>query len=167
MLLFPSTRPCSGITMSPGSRILSTWKRKEGESGTQNYMNVINNESGSKNLDLKSPILIEKYLSEGLATICDRIWEKDQLHAFSEFSFKNAYISGVIAAMNLKLGMIFFHHPATVTINFEPHPLPTWAERAASTHVDCVRKSLFRALLWWLTAQDRSFAIASNVRSVK
>ena len=39
-----------------------------------------------------------------------------------QFSF---YISGTIAAMNFKPGIntLFFHHPATLTMNSEPRPL--------------------------------------------
>ena len=33
-----------------------------------------------------------------------------------------------------------------------------------SVHVDRVRKSLYYASLWWLSAQDRRLAIASNSR---
>ena len=68
--------------------------------------------------------------------------------------------------MSLKLGMNILSSSYYIhSLQIASPPISSMGE--ASARVDRVRKSLFYALLWWLTTRDRRLAQASNVGLVK
>ena len=66
--------------------------------------------------------------------------------------------------MNLNFGMNI--PPASCYTRKEFRAPLTFGMHGASAPIDHSRKSPFYASLWWLTAQDKRFAVASNVESV-
>ena len=91
-------------------------------------------------------------------------YEKRDLIAHFPNLHIQTLISETIAAMNFKLGMNIL--PSCHT-RYVFRALPMSSVGGASTRVHHVRKSLFYASLWWLTAQDRRLAVAFNVGSMK
>ena len=67
--------------------------------------------------------------------------------------------------MNFKPGMNIL--PSSYYTRYKLRALPSSGVGRVSKCVNCIRKSLFYASLWQLTARDRRLAVAFNVGSVK
>ena len=110
-------------------------------------------------------VLVSVIITSLLWLLCI-MWQdlrKGALRTFPEFWFKNAYISGTIAAMSFKPSMNI--HSSSYYTRCKLRASPTSGVDGASVCVH-VRKSPFYAPLWRLTASDSRLTQSFNVGSV-
>ena len=96
--------------------------------------------------------------------ICEQIWEKGPLCAFSENPFLIAHNFWTVIAMSFRLGANILQSLVNTCCKFRAPP--TSGMGMATAQLDRVRNRPFYASLQAFSALDRSLARLSNVRFV-